>query len=82
MSKFFRKETKNRILAGVATGVLVTSSLLGVTTAFAEDTPVTPVATVATVTAGTPSPAEPPATPTPGSETPAAPTTETEEPTP
>ena len=82
MSKFFRKETKNRILAGVATGVLATSSLLGVTTAFAEDTPVTPVATVATVTAGTPSPAEPPATSTTGSETQAAPTTSTEESTP
>lgn len=82
MSKFFRKETKNRILAGVATGVLVTSSLLGATTAFAEDTPVTPVTTVATVTAGTPSPADQPATPTTGSETPAAPTTSTEESTP
>ena len=82
MSKFFRKETKNRILAGVATGVLVTSSLLGATTAFAEDTPATPVTTVATVTAGTPSPADQPATPTTGSETPAAPTTSTEESTP
>lgn len=82
MSKFFRKETKNRILTGVVTGVLVTSSLLGATTAFAEDTPATPVTTVATVTAGTPSPADQPATPTTGSETPAAPTTSTEESTP
>ena len=83
MSKFFRKETKNRILTGVVTGVLVTSSLLGATTAFAEDTqPATPATTVATVTAGTPSPADPPATSTTGSETPAAPTTSTEESTP
>ena len=83
MSKFFRKETKNRILTGVVTGVLVTSSLLGATTAFAEDTqPATPVSTVATVTAGTPSPEDPPVTPTTGSETPAAPTTSTEESTP
>lgn len=83
MSKFFPKETKNRILTGVVAGVLATSSLLGATTAFAEDTqPTTPVTTVTTVTAGTQSSEDLPAAPTTGSETPATPTASTEESTP
>lgn len=67
MSTFFRKETKNRILVGVTTGVLVASSLIGVTPAFAEDTPSNPAASaamVSTVTAGAPAPVTPSATST------------------
>ena len=67
MSTFFRKETKNCILAGITTGVLVASSLIGVTPAFAEDTPSNPAASaamVSTVTAGAPAPVTPSATST------------------
>lgn len=59
MPTFFCKETKNRILTGITTGVLVASSLIGVTPVFAETpstTPATPTAAVA--------PATPPATST------------------
>ena len=80
MSSFFRKETKNRILAGFTAGAVLTSSLVGMAPkAFAEEA--TPTTTVtAPVTPETPAPAE---TPQPATtETPATPTASTEESTP
>ena len=82
MSSFFRKETKNRILAGITAGAVLTSSLVGMAPkAFAEET--TPATTVtAPITPETPTPAEA-SQPAPAeTETPAAPTATTEETTP
>ena len=82
MSSFFRKETKNRIMAGFTAGAVLTSSLVGMAPkAFAEETtpattvtaPVTPEAP-ASAEASQPAPAE--------TETPAAPAATTEEITP
>ena len=82
MSSFFRKETKNRIMAGFTAGAVLTSSLVGMAPkAFAEETtpattvtaPVTPEAP-ASAEASQPAPAE--------NETPAAPAATTEETTP
>ena len=58
MSSFFRKETKNRIMAGLTAGAVLTSSLVGMAPkAFAEET--TPATTVtAPVTPEAPAPAE------------------------
>ena len=82
MSSFFRKETKNRILAGFTAGAVLTSSLVGMAPkAFAEET--TPATTVtAPVTPETPAPAETPQPATAEAETPAAPAATTEETTP
>lgn len=82
MSSFFRKETKNRIMAGITAGAVLTSSLVGMAPkAFAEET--TPTTTVtAPVTPEAPAPAEA-SQPTPAeTETPAAPAANTEEATP
>lgn len=82
MSSFFRKETKNRIMAGITAGAVLTSSLVGMAPkAFAEET--TPTTTVtAPVTPETPAPAET-SQPAPAeTETPAAPAATTEETTP
>ena len=82
MSSFFRKETKNRILAGFTAGAVLTSSLVGMAPkAFAEET--TPTTTVtAPVTSEAPEPAEA-SQPAPAeNETPAAPAATTEETTP
>ena len=82
MSSFFRKETKNRIMAGITAGAVLTSSLVGMAPkAFAEET--TPATTVtAPVTPEAPAPAEA-SQPTPAeTETPAAPAATTEETTP
>ena len=82
MSSFFRKETKNRIMAGITAGAVLTSSLVGMAPkAFAEET--TPTTTVtAPVTPEAPAPAEA-SQPTPAeTETPAAPAATTEETTP
>ena len=82
MSSFFRKETKNRILAGITAGAVLTSSLVGMAPkAFAEET--TPTTTVtAPVTPEAPAPAEA-SQPAPAeTETPAAPAATTEETTP
>ena len=82
MSSFFRKETKNRIMAGITAGAVLTSSLVGMAPkAFAEET--TPTTTVtAPVTPETPAPAEA-SQPAPAeTETPAAPAATTEETTP
>lgn len=82
MSSFFRKETKNRILAGFTAGAVLTSSLVGMAPkAFAEET--TPTTTVtAPVTPEAPAPAEA-SQPAPAeAETPAAPSATTEETTP
>ena len=82
MSSFFRKETKNRILAGFTVGAVLTSSLVGMAPkAFAEET--TPATTVtAPVTPEAPAPAEA-SQPAPAeAETPAAPAATTEEATP
>ena len=82
MSSFFRKETKNRIMAGLTAGAVLTSSLVGMAPkAFAEET--TPTTTVtAPVTPETPAPAET-SQPAPAeNETPAAPAATTEETTP
>lgn len=82
MSSFFRKETKNRILAGFTAGAVLTSSLVGMAPkAFAEET--TPTTTVtAPVTPEAPAPAEA-SQPAPAeTETPAAPAATTEETTP
>ena len=82
MSSFFRKETKNRIMAGLTAGAVLTSSLVGMAPkAFAEET--TPTTTVtAPVTPETPAPAEA-SQPAPAeTETPAAPAATTEETTP
>lgn len=82
MSSFFRKETKNRIMAGLTAGAVLTSSLVGMAPkAFAEET--TPTTTVtAPVTPEAPAPAEA-SQPAPAeTETPAAPATTTEETTP
>lgn len=82
MSSFFRKETKNRIMAGITAGAVLTSSLVGMAPkAFAEET--TPTTTVtAPVTPETPATAEA-SQPTPDeAETPAAPAATTEETTP
>lgn len=79
MSSFFRKETKNRILAGFTAGAVLTSSLVGMAPkAFAEET--TPTTTVtAPVTPEAPAPAEA-SQPAPAeTETPAAPAATTEE---
>ena len=79
MSSFFRKETKNRIMAGITAGAVLTSSLVGMAPkAFAEET--TPATTVtAPVTPETPAPAEA-SQPAPAeTETPAAPAATTEE---
>ena len=79
MSSFFRKETKNRILAGITAGAVLTSSLVGMAPkAFAEET--TPTTTVtAPVTPEAPAPAEA-SQPAPAeTETPAATTATTEE---
>lgn len=79
MSSFFRKETKNRILAGFTAGAVLTSSLVGMAPkAFAEET--TPATTVtAPVTPEAPAPAET-SQPAPAeTETPAAPAATTEE---
>lgn len=82
MSSFFRKETKNRIMAGFTAGAVLTSSLVGMAPkAFAEETtptttvtaPVTPEAH-APAEASQPAPAE--------TETPVAPAATTEETTP
>lgn len=82
MSSFFRKETKNRIMAGITAGAVLTSSLVGMAPkAFAEET--TPTTTVtAPVTPETPAPAEA-SQPAPSeAETPAAPAANTESPAP
>lgn len=79
MSSFFRKETKNRIMAGITAGAVLTSSLVGMAPkAFAEET--TPATTVtAPVTPEAPAPAET-SQPAPAeTETPAAPAATTEE---
>lgn len=79
MSSFFRKETKNRIMAGFTAGAVLTSSLVGMAPkAFAEET--TPTTTVtAPVTPEAPAPAEA-SQPAPAeTETPAAPAATTEE---
>lgn len=82
MSSFFRKETKNRILAGITAGAVLTSSLVGTAPkAFAEET--TPTTTVtAPVTPEAPAPAEASQTAPAEAETPAAPAATTEETTP
>ena len=82
MSSFFRKETKNRILAGITAGAVLTSSLVGMAPkAFAEET--TPTTTVtAPVTPEAPAPAEASQPATAEAETPAAPAATTEETTP
>lgn len=82
MSNFFRKETKNRILAGFTAGAVLTSSLVGMAPkAFAEET--TPTTTVtAPVTPEAPAPAEASQPATAEAETPAAPAATTEETTP
>lgn len=79
MSSFFRKETKNRILAGFTAGAVLTSSLVGMAPkAFAEET--TPATTVtAPVTPETPTPAETSQPATAEAGTPAAPAATTEE---
>ena len=82
MSSFFRKETKNRIMAGFTAGAVLTSSLVGMAPkAFAEET--TPTTTVtAPVTPEAPAPTEA-SQPAPAvTETPAAPAATTEETTP
>lgn len=82
MSSFFRKETKNRIMAGITAGAVLTSSLVGMAPkAFAEET--TPTTTVtAPVTPEAPAPAEA-SQPAPAeTETPAAPAANTESPAP
>lgn len=82
MSSFFRKETKNRIMAGITASAVLTSSLVGMAPkAFAEET--TPATTVTTpVTPEAPAPAEA-SQPAPAeTETPAAPAATTEETTP
>lgn len=82
MSSFFRKETKNRIMAGITAGAVLTSSLVGMAPkAFAEET--TPTTTVtAPVTPEAPAPAEA-SQPAPAeTETPAAPAATTEDATP
>ena len=82
MSSFFRKETKNRIMAGITAGAVLTSSLVGMAPkAFAEET--TPTTTVtAPVTPEAPAPAEA-SQPAPAeAEIPAAPAATTEETTP
>lgn len=82
MSSFFRKETKNRIMAGFTAGAVLTSSLVGMAPkAFAEET--TPTTTVtAPVTPEAPAPAEA-SQPAPAeTETPAATAATTEETTP
>jgi len=82
MSSFFRKETKNRIMAGITAGAVLTSSLVGMAPkAFAKET--TPTTTVtAPVTPEAPAPAEA-SQPAPAeTETPAAPAATTEETTP
>lgn len=82
MSSFFRKETKNRIMAGITAGAVLTSSLVGMAPkAFAEET--TPTTTVtAPVTPEAPAPAETPQPATTETETPTTPTASTEESTP
>lgn len=82
MSSFFRKETKNRIMAGFTAGAVLTSSLVGMAPkAFAEET--TPATTVtAPVTPEAPAPAET-SQPAPAeAETPVAPAANTEDATP
>lgn len=82
MSSFFRKETKNRIMAGITAGAVLTSSLVGMAPkAFAEEA--TPTTTVtAPVTPEAPAPAEA-SQPAPAeAETPVAPAANTEETTP
>lgn len=79
MSSFFRKETKNRIMAGITAGAVLTSSLVGMAPkAFAEET--TPTTTVtAPVTPEAPAPTEA-SQPAPAeTETPAAPAATIEE---
>ena len=82
MSSFFRKETKNRIMAGITAGAVLTSSLVGMAPkAFAEET--TPTTTVtAPVTPETPAHAEASQPATAEAETPAAPAANTEDATP
>lgn len=82
MSSFFRKETKNRIMAGIITGAVLTSSLVGMAPkAFAEET--TPTTTVtAPVTPEAPAPAEASQPAHTETETPAAPAANTESPAP
>ena len=82
MSSFFRKETKNRIMAGITAGAVLTSSLVGMAPkAFAEET--TPTTTVtAPVTPEAPAPAEASQPATAEAETPAAPAATTEDATP
>lgn len=82
MSSFFRKETKNRIMAGITAGAVLTSSLVGMAPkAFAEET--TPATTVtAPVTPEAPAPAEASQPASAETETPAAPAATTEETTP
>lgn len=82
MSSFFRKETKNRILAGITAGAVLTSSLVGMAPkAFAEET--TPATTVtAPVTPEAPAPAETPQPAPAETATPAAPAANTESSTP
>ena len=78
MSSFFRKETKNRIIAGFTAGAVLTSSLVGMAPkAFAEET--TPTTTVtAPVTPEAPAPAEASQSAPAETETPAAPAATTE----
>ena len=82
MSSFFRKETKNRIMAGITAGAVLTSSLVGMAPkAFAEETtPATNVTTPVTPEAPAPAEASQPAPAEP--ETSAAPAATTEETTP
>lgn len=82
MSSFFRKETKNRIMAGITAGAVLTSSLVGMAPkAFAEET--TPTTTVtAPVTPEAPAPAEASQPAHAETETPAATAATTEETTP
>ena len=84
MSSFFRKETKNRILAGFTAGAVLTSSLVGmVPKAFAEETtPTTTTTVTAPVTPEAPAPAEASQPAHAEAETPAAPAATTEETTP
>ena len=82
MSSFFRKETKNRIMAGFTAGAVLTSSLVGMAPkAFAEETtPATTVTAPVTPEASAPAEASQPATAE--TETPAAPAANTESPAP
>lgn len=83
MSSFFRKETKNRILAGMTASAVLASSLIGMAPkAFAEETTPEPTAVTAPATPETPAPSEASQPATDETTTPAAPAATTEESTP